>query len=370
MIPFQMSTRVYIFWSDCFRTHTSATPCDWDWAETRSYQRWTMFTIADSIGIKQISTDHLLVGEWFQLVTQLFCSTEWNLLPQGVGNVLHLYNSNQKHRKSEANLNFKSKIFGICSIGDATSQKLSPSVIVYGGREIALIEIHGEDDQLKIVHSFELTDWISTVHIYKCVGGESMRICLLTSHSLAIEFGINATGAIKVNRSACEDKCTLYSSLIKGTEWDGTTCFGGTALGELIVWTVGGNCLDRTVQHRLSGHNVSRAEPPRHKLIVSRSFLSGCDFFNRMRAKAESVDNYVWRSIDKNLEHRISGRRTEFRKLLLSTGQVAIRTHSQSFPQQSDRIRPWSVYHFDRRGFECVHLATKWPVAAQNSSAR
>lgn len=157
----------------------------------------------------------------------------------------------------QLNLEFKSKIYGIRSLSDASSENVSRFVVVYGGKELAILSKVGEPN-VEVLQYLALSDWISTVHIYEPTETATFRFCVLTSHSLAMEIDVDESGAWKmVNRAASVDKSTLYCSMVLGTQWSSTTVFGGTALGELIVWQVKSGDVAREIIHRVSGHNVS-----------------------------------------------------------------------------------------------------------------
>lgn len=178
---------------------------------------------------------------------------------EGIGNELHQYciESTTRTHHVQLNLQFKSKIYGIRSLSDASHENASHFVIVFGGKELALLTKVGQPD-VELLQCLALNDWISTVHIYEPPEVATSRFCVLSSHSSAMEFEANETGAWKIaNRSASVDKSTLYCSIALGTQWSTTTVFGGTALGELIVWSVKSDDLAREIIHRVSGHNVS-----------------------------------------------------------------------------------------------------------------
>lgn len=157
----------------------------------------------------------------------------------------------------QLNLKFKSKIYGICSLSDASWEKQSRFAVVYGGKELAILTNLGTPN-VEVVRCLQVSDWISTVHIYELIDGVTLRFCLLTSHSLAMEMELNESSVWKTaNRSASMDKSTLYCSKVLGTNWSTTIVFGGTALGELIIWSVKSGDLAREIIHRVSGHNVS-----------------------------------------------------------------------------------------------------------------
>lgn len=172
---------------------------------------------------------------------------------------MHQYciESTDKTHHAHLNLNFKSKIFGIRSLSNATSENPSRFVVVYGGKELAILKNVGEPN-VELVQCLALNDWISTVHIYESTDETTIRCCVLTSHSFAMEIEANDSGGWEIlNRSASVDKSTLYCSMLMGAHWSATIVFGGTALGELIIWSTKSGDLARDIIHRISGHNVS-----------------------------------------------------------------------------------------------------------------
>ncbi|KAJ6638476.1 WD repeat-containing protein 6 [Pseudolycoriella hygida] len=192
-----------------------------------------MYTITDSICLKILSTDCLLVA---------------------VGNDLHYYQKvegNTSHKVQATNL--YDKIHGIHSVRRSRTEF---DVIVYGGRELALIRIN--DQKIIPVKSVRLSDWISSIHFYD---DEPNSFCCLTSHSVAVRFviqwslenGVYEATVDVAGKLSCSDKSTLYSSLILGTAWSSTILFGGTALGQVFIWhEIDGEAV---IVHRLDGHN-------------------------------------------------------------------------------------------------------------------
>lgn len=150
---------------------------------------------------------------------------------------------------------FSSKIYGITSTNNEIYSN-SKFIVIHAGREAAIC-IANINNDFKIIKKLSLKDWISSAHVYESMGSE-VSFCIVSGHSIATEFKVDIHSEFKIiNRSACEDKCTLYCSYITGKRWADTTIFGGNAFGELIIWTVGGNGSTREILHRLSGHNVS-----------------------------------------------------------------------------------------------------------------
>ncbi|KAG4079120.1 hypothetical protein HA402_001091 [Bradysia odoriphaga] len=191
-----------------------------------------MYTITDSICLKVLSTDSLLVA---------------------IGNDLHYYQQSKGHTVHKFfATSLYDKIHGIQSIRKSSTEF---HVLVYGGREIALIRIR--DHEFVHVNSVRLSDWISSVNFYE---DEPKSFCCLTCHSVALRCSIvwhdedHERAAIEVSeRLSCTDKSTLYTSLILGTTWHSTVLFGGTALGYVFIW----RGVEGTIEmlHRLAGHN-------------------------------------------------------------------------------------------------------------------
>lgn len=159
------------------------------------------------------------------------------------------------HRK--IGLNFRSKVYGISKYDEPNSTLSTSFVVAHGGRQLAILLL-SPDNQLKLIKTLSLNDWISSIQVYKPKSnGSETSFCVVSAHSVASEFKINTNGDWSIaNKASCDDKCTLYSSLIIGNEWIETTVFGGTAFGELIIWNAYGNGMNREVLQRLSGHNV------------------------------------------------------------------------------------------------------------------
>lgn len=177
----------------------------------------------------------------------------------GVGNELHQYYLDSSNRTvhRQLNLNFRCKIYDIASF-DGHNDSDAQFVVVYGGREVAIFLLN-RDKHLKFITRLTLSDWISSIKVYKPVSSEEVSFCILSAHSVASEFKVNTNGKWLIeHKASCTDKCTLYCSLIIGNNWNETTIFGGTAFGELIIWNSIGSDSSREVLQRLSGHNVRK----------------------------------------------------------------------------------------------------------------
>lgn len=151
---------------------------------------------------------------------------------------------------------FSSKIYGITSTNNEIHSN-PKFIVINAGREAAICIANIHND-LKIIKKLSLNDWISSAHVYESIESDKVSFCMVSGHSIATEVKVDIHSKCKIiNRSACEDKCTLYCSYITGNRWADTTIFGGNAFGELIIWTVGENESTREILHRLSGHNVN-----------------------------------------------------------------------------------------------------------------
>lgn len=166
------------------------------------------------------------------------------------------------------------KIHGIraLSINDNTYH-----VVIYGGREFMILRI--DDNQMIFKTMNRITDWINNIQIYS---SELKTICLLTSHSIALQIthNPNTNCTQEVNRISCSDKSTLYTSCLVGDKWLNTIAFGGTALGDLIIWSLVQENKG-AVLHRLSGHNVKSKKKTNNTNELMRIIFAGCHIFDR-----------------------------------------------------------------------------------------
>lgn len=130
-------------------------------------------------------------------------------------------------------------------------------VVAYGGRELAILRL--KSDELELIQRLEIHDWVNSVLLYENQDEAELEFAVLTSHSAVFRIradNINCTWKI-LDKAASVEKSTLYCSRMIGREWNETTVFGGTALGELIIWQVKSGSSSCEVFHRLLGHNVS-----------------------------------------------------------------------------------------------------------------
>lgn len=171
---------------------------------------------------------------------------------KGIGNVLRLYHYNKKLNITKEIFlaqRLLDKIHGIRTIliGQDTYYG-----VIYGGREFMILHI--DENEIIFKSITRISDWINNIQIYQ---SELNKICVLTSHSVALQIihdpELNCTK--EMDRISCVDKSTLYTSCLFGEKWLNTTVFGGTALGDLIIWSLSPENKGAVLQ-RLSGHNV------------------------------------------------------------------------------------------------------------------
>lgn len=79
-------------------------------------------------------------------------------------------------------------------------------------------------------------------------------IAIMTAHSIsALLTLVNDEKLVIKEKLRCSDNSTLYCSFIHGSSWDALTFFGGTALGELLIWKKVDNIAQ--IIHRQFLHN-------------------------------------------------------------------------------------------------------------------
>ena len=76
-----------------------------------------------------------------------------------------------------------------------------------------------------------MSDWISSIKML-----DDGQVVVMTAHSIVALLEIVAGQLVIKFKIKCEESSTLYCSHINGTRWDDLIFFGGTALGELIIW--------------------------------------------------------------------------------------------------------------------------------------
>lgn len=284
----------------------------------------------------------------------------WFLIFLGVGNELHQYyldpSNHTLHR--QINLNFRNKIYGISSFDGEHNESDTQFVAVYGGREVAIFLLT-LDKHLKLITRLTLSDWISSIKVYKPISSDEVSFCVLTAHSVASEFKVNINGKWRIeHKVSCTDKCTLYCSVIIGNDWAETTIFGGTAFGELIIWNAAGNDSTRDVLQRLSGHNVRECLTRIAGFwtllnYFSRLFHSnfnltilGCNFFHQLFGGQQLNHNHIWWSIRKSMEFEIPIGNAWWLECVFDwTDKVDVWTHCTNFQSQNHRTQWKSLYY-------------------------
>ena len=110
------------------------------------------------------------------------------------------------------------------------------------GREI----LHAEIVDKKIQSSFvtKISDWISNISVLS-----TGLVVVVTSHNIAALLSTTDQKAIIKDKLRCDENSTLYCSCIYGNEWENIYFFGGTALGELVVWTKASGIIYRQFLH-------------------------------------------------------------------------------------------------------------------------
>lgn len=106
----------------------------------------------------------------------------------------------------------------------------SYQVAASAGREILFTEIIDNKFQQSV--SFKLSDWISSLKVL-----DDGLVACLTAHNIAVLLDLTPDKLVIKEKLLCEENATLYCSHISGKSWNDLTFFGGTALGELVVWT-------------------------------------------------------------------------------------------------------------------------------------
>lgn len=136
-----------------------------------------------------------------------------------------------KWTTSSHDLQFQDKIHGIVSVNNGTSK-----ICVYGGRFLAICEL---TDRFCIIGQCKLNDVISSATINP---SDDRTLDVVTTYNVVVQLRLNEGKIFDiVRKSVCEERSTLYCSHIRygdsiGT-WTNTRIFGGTALGEVLIWS-------------------------------------------------------------------------------------------------------------------------------------
>lgn len=193
----------------------------------------------------------------------------------GIGNKLkHFRVADGKWTILNYDLKFQDKIHGIVFSNDGTG-----TICVHGGRFLAICEL---SDQFRILAQCKLNDVISSAIIN---ASDNSTVDLVTTYNVAVQLRSNEGKRIEiVKKSVCEERSTLYCSHIRfgdsiGT-WTNIRIFGGTALGEVLIWSPDSSGQSR-ISYRFSNPRV-RCESKLFfqliYLIFRPSFLQGVLF--------------------------------------------------------------------------------------------
>lgn len=76
-----------------------------------------------------------------------------------------------------------------------------------------------------------MSDWVSSIKVLS-----NGTVAVVTAHNFAALLEVDNETAVVKDKLRCDENSTLYCSHIHGSSWDDLTFFGGSALGELLVW--------------------------------------------------------------------------------------------------------------------------------------
>lgn len=209
----------------------------------------TMQNFTDSVAVAVVDHRNVLQGR-FNSYCSRYRSKNILIFFPGCGNKLkHFFaivsNGKLKWESRWHDLNFRDKIHGIDVEGSR--------VLVYGGRYFAICEIKSKN--LKIISQSKLSDVISSA---KMTSNAYNLINAVTTYNVALQIELDKENKMKILRkSACEERSTLYCSHIRlGYTWTGTKIFGGTAFGEVLIWSPSQSGKS-TISYRFSNPTVS-----------------------------------------------------------------------------------------------------------------
>lgn len=191
------------------------------------------------------------------------------------GNKLILRTGNEKRVNKTSTYD---KIHVISSFQRSNSSYL---VACSAGREVLISEVENNEFQNSFI--VKISDWISSI---KILNDES--IALLTAHNHAARITISNQKLSIIEKLRCAENSTLYCSLIYGESWDDLIFFGGTALGELIVWK-----------------NESKSSKIIHRQFMHNGVMFSIDFNNRYLVSfLLNVSTYVSNSLFDRFLHQ------------------------------------------------------------------
>jgi hypothetical protein len=124
----------------------------------------------------------------------------------------------------------------------------SYQVACAAGRELLLVDI--VDNKFQNTRITRFSDWIQTVKVLR-----DGSVAVMTAHNLVALLKTDDGKTLMTKKLRCDESSTLYCSAIHGEDWNELLFFGGTALGELVVWKKGVEEGDSHIIHRQFLHN-------------------------------------------------------------------------------------------------------------------
>lgn len=153
----------------------------------------------------------------------------------GIGHQLkYFYQKDGVFKTHSFDIQFRDKICGIEIVHDGTNQK----ICVYGGRYLAICELKNE--RISLIGKCKLTNVISSVRPNALNWTD---IDVVTTYNVAVKLRMNISEGVLeiIRKSVCVERSTLYCSHIRSADaqdgWTSLRIFGGTALGEVLIWS-------------------------------------------------------------------------------------------------------------------------------------
>lgn len=99
------------------------------------------------------------------------------------------------------------------------------------GREVFVTALQNNTFQRDFYIKAVFNDWILNIKYL-----DDGSIAAVTAHNIALLLAIEENQLVIKQKLKCDNNSTLYCSHIHGNLWNNLTFFGGTALGELVIW--------------------------------------------------------------------------------------------------------------------------------------
>lgn len=189
-------------------------------AELRWLGCFCVMSFVDSICVRFIDEGAVIYGKQ---LSQRPCQPSLTITLSGKGNRLIL-----RAGRTET-INEIAPYDKIHQISFRRKDDGSFQVAASAGREILFTQI--ADNKFQHSTSFKLSDWISSIKVL-----ENGLVASMTAHNIVALLELVETELVIREKLLCEENATLYCSHISGTSWNDLIFFGGTALGELVVW--------------------------------------------------------------------------------------------------------------------------------------